>query len=1110
MHAGRLARLCPVLVCATLTAQTPAGPSLTAHAPAPREAAAARIELGRKTLGAGNAQDAVGHFLGALEFDPASSDVLRGLIDATSADDDARFHWALRWWLANADARGQAKPDRTTIPLLPELPRIREISKAKAAAIAELVRFVGKLKAGRAAPENGLVARWAIDLIAHLARDVPAQRRQHAAATRTAADRHEPDYNTVLNALKKLMSNPPRPGNEKDEATAQQRAHDLAMRAARILAGLAAQANFRKLEGPKPPSNIGRFGDAARDALAKLRAQVAARQGEPKTVAELEAMTPTQREAFTKAHGTWANPGVAISPTGKYRVETTCGFETLLGAAQTVEMHHARLANWNGKDPFTTQGTVRILPEFDGLESDGSPHWWAGGFQRGDLTTVRFAWSTISNLGRTLTHELTHRFDGRLYAFLPAWMIEGRAVWTASAYRAAEAEEFQARRIDPRTVQRAYMKGYGRVGKLEELIDGSIDDYRDNYTAGYALFVYLAMWEKNGTPIYADALQKFMRNARSGRKEPIEYFTKLFADGQGGRPADLAAFAGEFGQFLHGCYRYCWGERDQPWASRYQFGLHGKQPMRNKRVLDEPSWSWARDRAEPWFGQRHAALAGHLLAEVGNDKAALAALSWSLRTDGWHAPNVSLLAETAERTRKKNAAWVARHRLGQTESEAPMLRTLPKTRALLATLTKHATELRAVGQAWAAIGLDARAHDLAAQLGTSRTAPSPSPAAEPPLHPLVENPIALDRHGWLEGGLTGFEDRRHDGLWYETDTGDLHVGRAKPRDKSGLLDPRARQRHAFVRSAEWQRPGRYVFRTRVHFTTSYVSGALVLGYTRRDRNVRLHFSAGDFLFSVGRKSEVETTESVELRVDAKWERDGNLSRSQPHDVFEFEKPATSFGVELRVEGPTVHVAIDGQPRFSYTTPDGSPIEGHIGVAMGQGAVRLQQPRVQRLDRDEWRPAAADASTLLTSDTVRPKVDDWRHRTLHGVPTSRHGTIVIWVPVDDYAPELAGNAIGRFGETIQNTIEYPQHWVLALPATLSGEERKDFTSRWRELAPKRTSTITHSRSQPFEAGLWAMFVDAGGILRTVDEALGRSSRLPHTVRRWARQYRTRPH
>src|SRR5690606_29548560 len=119
-----------------------------------------------------------------------------------------------------------------------------------------------------------------------------------------------------------------------------------------------------------------------------------------------------------------------------------------------------------GQDPFLDRpGTVRIVPEAEGLEAEGVPYWWAGGFQSGDLTVLRFSASNIPDLGRGLTHELTHRFDGATYPGLPAWLMEGKAVWTGGAYDAMTDEEFIANDANAGTMDQTMRKGYGGVDK---------------------------------------------------------------------------------------------------------------------------------------------------------------------------------------------------------------------------------------------------------------------------------------------------------------------------------------------------------------------------------------------------------------------------------------------------------------------------------------------------------------------------------------------------------------------------------------------------------------------------------------------------------------------
>ena len=593
---------------AGLRAQTPPGlaiPAVTAALtadPDPASPAGRRVALGDEAVAAGRAADAVDHFVAALGFHSCSPTILRRLVLATEGD--ARAAWTYRWWLAVADERGRTKLDREMKKALGgSATRLRALAAARGAAVEELAKFAVKLKVkGRPALGQGVVARWATDLGWELVRRAPALQRRHAEAFNRACERHEPDYTTVLRALENTVDHTgPRPataanGTDGDGATAAERAEDdIAIRAARCLTGLAAQSEFVKLEGPEPPG-LGGMVSEARATRAKLRHKIDQRLGEPLTVEQLRQMTPAERRVFTEQHASWANPGLAVSPNELYLVQTTCGHGTLLGAASTVELHHRRLANWFGADPFgNRQGLVRLVPEFEDLEAEDTPFWWAGGFQRGDLTTLRFAWGNIGGLGHALTHELTHRFDGALFSFLPSWLIEGRAVWTGAAYARAEDEQFVANYLNSGSVQTPFVKGYGRSDKLEELIDGTIEDYRDNYSAGHALFVFLSTWEVDGKKHYADRLQKFMRNARAGRKKPLAFFVSHFADGEDGRPEGLDDFAEDFNTFLEGCYKASWGEK-VAWLDRYTTST-GKR-VRNRPVDDQPTWSWARNRAE--------------------------------------------------------------------------------------------------------------------------------------------------------------------------------------------------------------------------------------------------------------------------------------------------------------------------------------------------------------------------------------------------------------------------------------------------------------------------------------------------------------------------------
>ena len=1103
-----------VAVVVPLAGQAPPGQPTPARAgvldAALEKALKSRVDLGRSALKAGRHAEGRDHFLSALAYGPASPSLLLDLVKVSIAasDEDARLLWAIRYWAAAADERGRFKLAREDLRLLPRGEKTpATLAAARAAAVDELAKFASKRQRGRAGTGRSVLVRWASDLAWELMRDAPSLQAKYGPVFNKACADEVADYATVIQTLRKIAAGSikPKPASqEKDggDAASIQALDEAVIRATRCLTGMAAQARFKDRKGPPPPS-MDRDADAAKQARAKIREKIGVRVGVPLTLAQLRAMPKNDRERYTAEHATWANPGLSVSPTGKYRIETICGFETLLGVTETVEMHHARLAGFFGKDPFVArQGLVRVVPASSGLESEDAPFWWAGGFQSGDRTTVKFNWDNHEALGHLLTHELTHRFDGTIYAFLPSWLVEGKAVWTGGSYQIAEDKTFVERLLNTGPCASAFIKGYGGQRNLEKLVTGKLDDYRDNYTAGYALYVFLSTWKVNGEKLFATRLQEFMLNARAGRKKPLAWFVNKFADGKEGRPKNLKAFARMFHDFLHGCYQTGWNNAPA-WIRDYRRGFGKPRKRSGARqtgyVMDEPTWVWVRDRAEPWFGQRHAADAGRLFAEIGETRPAVAALLWSLGTDDWQLDAARLLARLLDQLHHSDVAWAVRaeisHRGLSGEppvSSAPMLAKLPRVRGWFAALRTTAQELHTSGRAFAAREL-LREHNAIAWRVGEKVVPPPGIDGKKKdgMYPTEPRPLHLGAYAWTESGLTGYEERRVRHLWYQTDSGDVHVGRKRPRKDSGLLDRTAHQRHAFVRSVEWFGPGNYVFKTRVHFTTSFVSGAIVFGYARRDRNIKIGFSAGDFLYAIGRKNDAAKTNRVRFTVGGMWRREGYL-RLGRRDLHAFKKPSSHFDIEARVTGATIRVYIDGEYKFSYTTPDLSPILGSIGFAMGQGAVRLQNPTILRLSM---------------SAQGEPK-----HRTqllgrkLEGVPLDPHGTIAVWLPGlvtdDDFFDyeTWTATAIKRLAPMVEDNLRYPQKWAVMIPAWLPEATKKVL----RELAGKRGfSAGEHKMKGPLIDSVYGMYVDARGGVRAISDLLREGVGLPGSLERWAR-------
>ncbi len=1069
--------------------------------------AATRLRLGRDAAAAGRSAEAVEYLLAAHALHPGSPAVCRALVAAVADDPDARALFGIRLASALVDARGRASLDRGDRDLLLDRDGWpAKIAAARAAAVQDLARQGPRLVRGAG---SGVVLRWCADLALEIGRDTPGVLGTAGAELDAEIAKLAPDAKTVVDALRRLLV--PKPvtttGDEAASQAARRRAREVAVRAARILTGLAAQAGFKDLEGPPAP-DLGDYGAEARAAKERLRAQALQDLGEPWTVARLEALTAEQRLAFTEEHASWAWPGVAVSPNGLYTVETICGFDTLLAVASSVEDHHRRLANWYGSDPFAQRpGLVRVEPEHDGLESQGAPFWWAGGFQGGDVTTIRAAWTSKEGVGRTLTHELTHRFDGVLKPFQPNWLTEGKAVWTGQSYRAITSREFVEDLLNVGTCSGVFVKGYGNPKKLGELVTGEIEDYRDNYPVGYALFSYLRGPGPEGDARFREPLERFMANGRAGRRDPLAFFTSHFADGKQGRPADFDAFAAEFQAFLSACYRKGWGDlpASEDWIEqRHKTKL--EREGSSGLLGDRPTWSWARNRAEPWFGQGHAAEAGALLASVGEDDAAAAAWAWSLQVDGWDSLRAPQVASAFAAAGEQEAAWATWALAGQRFAaasagplgEAPMLRKLAKVRALLTALRDAAEEHRAAGRVLAAAWLDAEHDDLARLCGVEEIS-RPLPATAGGVHPRRDLERPLGAFGWVEDGLTGYEERRHRGLWFATESGDLHVGRAKPRDATGLEDRASHQRHAWVRSAAWEAPGEYVVRARIHFTTSFVSGAVVLGSTRRDRDVRIGFRAGDFLYAIGRKEGDAKKRSVQLSIDGLFEREGPLRGSRPGAKLEFEQPASFFDLELWVSGPTVRVVANGEERFSYTTPDGRGIEGAVGFAMGQGAVRVQTPRVQRFDRHDLRPPEPEAAESIPS-LVR--------RAVGGFPAQRDGTLVLWLPDDDDVEWLVRETrrvFRRMSLGMEPSVDHPQQWVVMVPRGLPEAVVKELREFAEPHLAGRYELREHVRADAPDREHQVLFVDDAGVIRAAGVPEGG---LPPDVASWARHYRSR--
>ncbi|MEC7582803.1 MAG: hypothetical protein VYE77_00665 [Planctomycetota bacterium] len=1119
-----------LLIVAAATAQAPPGatPPLEtkglAATPAEKSAADTRWQLGRAALANGTAEAALPHLLAALEFHPNSPAILLDLAlacQATPAGEDSAAFWLERLVRAGADDKGRFKASKEQRQQLGKLDLEdgRKLARQRALAAAELERAIKKL-ANRPKLGDGATARWLTEIFTELAHDSPALLAGHGPAVQAALAQFAPDYEAVCAGLLQLAKMSPgktttgREADEDGEDAERQRRLERALEAARILAGLARQASFGDdVQGPRPPDLSKMAAEAAR-AIARHESAL----GEPRvyTIAELEAMDPEQRDAFTLAHRSWANPAVTVSPTGKYRLETVCGFETLLGAATTVEWHHDRLAKHFGADPFTDrQGTVRIVPEVAELEIEGAPHWWAAGFQGGDRTVIRFAWSNIPAMGRLLTHELTHRFDGVMHPFQRAWYVEGHAVWTGGHYAKMRDVDCVEDFLQVGTCATTLVEGYGRADKLKKLLTGEIEEYRDNYFAGYALYAFLRGYPPKQKARYASALAKFERNGRAGSKDPVGYFTTCFCDGEDGRPTDFDGFVEEWREFLGDCYAFLDDRTRGPeneWVGRY--GRRGPGDPA-KLAMDEPTWSWGRNHAEPFFGQAHATAAGRVLRAGGLPHAAAAANLWSLSCEGGQPGPAAAARELLEELGREDAAGalaiLQRSRFPNmvtAPAPSPLSNKLGKTHGYLNLLREVAAAHDVLGHATTAAALRAEATRLGDLLPAAEAEATASgkPAAAPPPVPRI-----LGSFGYGESSLTGFDDNRVKGLWYETESGDLHVGRKRPREGTGTFDRAAHRRSAFVHGESWLRPGHHVIKARIHFTTSFVNGTVVLGHWRRDRSIRLNFRAGDIQYATGRTQERDEFQTVRLQLRGLWERDGQLPSTAPAYTFDFDEPSSWFDLEMHVRGPSVLVKANGEALFRYTTHDGVPIEGQLGFATSQGAIRVQQPTVQRLDLTHPGQTLAATSAVGLDLERQPwrEVDDLLHLPTRGLPHDPLGTLILWIPPEEQGepvPQL-DRMLPVLAKLLRDRTSFPQSWRLLVPGPMSQERADEMLTKLRELGEREDITaLRHSIKEPFTGNPWVLFIDNAGLLRAAAE-IGDPA-LHARVQRWARMFRAR--
>ncbi|MEQ1894701.1 MAG: hypothetical protein ABL998_19335, partial [Planctomycetota bacterium] len=502
--------------------------------------------------------------------------------------------------------------------------------------------------------------------------------------------------------------------------------------------------------------------------------------------------------------------------------------------------------------------------------------------------------------------------------------------------------------------------------------------------------------------------------------------------------------------------------------------------------------------------------AAGLLAARGKQREALAAYVWALAADGRSPASEAELERLLLAEKKAGPAWVlARERSGVAAGPAPFEGELGDVRALDKALAEAAAFYSAAKLGDVARALEADRARLGAWLG--RATGVQVPAVEAPPVPFDPSPRPVGARGWVEDGLTGFEEHRVPNLWYE-DGADLHVGRAAPRTGTGRFERSSPWQHAFVRAQDWLLPGRYRVKLRVQFTTAFASGAVVLGYARRDQNLRFHFSAGDFLYAIEESDEEPSFEEVGWSLDALRERDGHMKATAPRGTKKLSPPAPSFALELLVDGPVVQAFVNDDWVATYHTLDGAPIEGYLGFATDQGAVRIEAPSVQRLERS----AAAGWSdeTLLALELARATAtpfDSLVNLPLTGVPRASNGTLVLWIPrpaleegetLDQAELEREASAADADLLGLVERERAPQPLVLAVPDALDEAARARLAAELAILEPPPRALLTHALRGPADEGKrWLFLVDAAGAIRSAEVFRRRQTEFAQPLRHW---------
>ncbi|MEZ6008035.1 MAG: hypothetical protein R3F05_09720 [Planctomycetota bacterium] len=1029
----------------------------------------------REALAAGHPEEARKHLAEVLRDYPCAPSVLLDCVRASAdAPDELVLAWD-RWATAVADKAGR-------IDLTKEVKALsgcddgarREVEKARARAAADVVKAMGSLRG----PAALLVARAYDLLLDDLLEGAVALQAEHRDARAKARAKVAESAPSLVDAITKAAGRGSRPEQAR-----------MRFRLGRALLGLAAQARFKLPDGPDKGGDVWRrLGERL---VHEAEQELAEAQMEPLTLEALKAMDADAIDAFNKAHADFATPGRSITPTGRYEIVTASGHGVLLAATEQAEVIHARLARWFGSDPFENKrGLIRIVSSWAELEREDAPFWWAKGFQQGSITRIHVALESPVGLVRTLAHELTHRFDGVFHAGQPAWMSEGRAVYAEGAF-----EQLDTPDLDPLYADgdRLHATGghYRTAWWLSRLVNGKLEDYRDNYTAGHALWVYLSTWPPGQPGMFREPLDDWMASFGGGSRDPVADFTARFCDGKDGRPADFEEMCTAFGAFIDGFHE----DPPPPWKARYRLV---NDTRREGRFLDTPALPRTRQREEPRFGQDHLVEAARALADLGEAKVAIALLAWGLAWDEIVGEDLDLLLRLLVDEREAaGAAYVRLERQRHAGVADPEVVARIDGTALGRPLVTgflrqvaDAAVLRDSQGAPQAASRFVRLHDrVGAWVGVA-----PLDVAVPAAAGL---PTRLDAEGWTSAPLVGFGEDTVSDRWMVTPEGDLVVGR-KEAVTAGLQRD-APWADVFVRSNRTARAD-VRLRLRLHFLTPHVEGAIVVGHERYDRNTQIRFSGGEppreglppmREVLIKRASWSVTTLRPYDYVLGGWSADGMVSFA--------ERNRCDVVVDVRRSHVTCWV--DGVEAARLADAEGRPVDGHIGFAVRTGAIRIESATLE----DLVGPPTPDARLEATPSLLRPRLamGHWAlGRVLEGLPIGAHGRVVVWLPQGAHgegkeflaleAKELTALAKRIVGEI--DGLHHEADLVVVVPSVWPDAARAAVAAALEAGAGAGRSAVFEHAERPgaseSEEG-WGrspvyLFVDARGIVRCLDE------------------------